>query len=260
MPQIDSISPYPVLDPAHPIAALSHLCALTVMAKAPRPGRVKTRLSPPLTLDQAAALNVEFLRDTTENLASIQHGAGLISYTPVGDEALFQSLLPDTFALVPQRGDAFGERLFAAAHDVLSIGYGAVCLIDSDSPTVPAAAFTQAVEALRRPGDRIVLGPSHDGGYYLIGMKDTHREPFENIAWSTNAVFSQTLQRCHDAGFEVVTLPIWYDVDDGMTLALLREELLNGVAPSFTTMAGYQARHTREILMQMESSGPAVSR
>ena len=141
-------SPYPILDPAHPIPALRHLCALTVMAKAPRPGRVKTRLSPPLTLDQTAALNICFLRDTTENLATVTHGAGLISYTPVGDEVLFAGLLPDTFALVPQRGDGFGERLLFAAQDILALGYGSVCLIDSDSPTVPAAAYAQAVQAL----------------------------------------------------------------------------------------------------------------
>ena len=259
MPQSNPKSLYCLLDPASPMAPLSHLCALTVMAKAPRPGRVKTRLSPPLTLPESARLNVAFLRDTTENLAGIPHSAGLLSYTPVGDEALFDGLLPSTFALIAQRGEAFGDRLFAAAQDVLTIGYGAVCLIDSDSPTVPAAVFRQAVEALRQPGDRIVLGPSQDGGYYLIGLKMTHREPFENITWSTASVFSQTLQQCHNAGLEVFILPVWYDVDDAQTLALLRDELLNDVKPSFTTMAGYSARHTRSILLQMDSSGIPVT-
>ena len=141
---------YPILDPAYPIPALGHLCALAVMAKAPKSGRVKTRLSPPLTLDQTAALNICFLKDTTANLATIPGSAGLISYTPVGDEGLFDGLLPGTFGLVAQRGDGFGERLLYAATDILAIGYGAVCLIDSDSPTVPAAAYVQAVEALKR--------------------------------------------------------------------------------------------------------------
>ena len=124
------------------------------MAKAPRPGKVKTRLSPPLTLDQTAALNIVFLKDTTENLASIPGAAGLISYTPVGDEALFAGLLPGTFALVAQRGNGFGERLLAAAQDILAIGYGAVCLIDSDSPTVPASrlpACRRGTRQTRRP-------------------------------------------------------------------------------------------------------------
>lgn len=248
---MSAASAYPILDPAQPIGALQHLCALTVMAKAPRAGRVKTRLSPPLTLEQTAELNIRFLRDTTENLASIPGTAGLISYTPVGDEALFAGLLPPTFALVPQRGDGFGERLFAAAEDILAIGYGAVCLIDSDSPTVPAAAYFQAVEALAAPGDRVVLGPSHDGGYYLIGMKQAHREPFERIAWSTAAVYAETMERCREATLEVVTLPTWYDVDDAATLEVLTAELLEGREPGYAALRGYGAPHTRALLAQM---------
>ncbi len=240
---------YPILDPAHPIPALGHLCALAVMAKAPKAGRVKTRLSPPLTLEQTAALNICFLKDTTANLATIPGSAGLISYTPVGDEALFDGILPETFGLVAQRGDGFGERLLYAAEDILAIGYGAVCLIDSDSPTVPAAAFVQAVEALQRPGDRVVLGPSHDGGYYLIGLKKAHSEPFERITWSTGSVFEETLERCREAGLEVVLLPTWYDVDDGGTLELLKVEVLEQRPPAFAQAHGYEAPKTKEFLV-----------
>jgi rSAM/selenodomain-associated transferase 1 len=249
---------YPVLDPAYPIAALAHLCALTVMAKAPRPGRVKTRLSPPLTLEQTAALNVRFLRDTCDNLATVPYAAGVISYTPVGDEALFDGLLPESFALAPQRGDAFGERLLAAAQDILAIGYGSVCLIDSDSPTVPREVFLQAVEALREPGDRIVLGPSNDGGYYLIGMKQPHSEPFERIAWSTGSVCAETIERCREAGLEVVLLPTWYDVDDAATLALLKQELLHETPPPFAARPGYAAPHTRALLLAMQYDPAAL--
>lgn len=249
-------SPYPVLDPSQPIGAavLGHLCALAVMAKAPRAGRVKTRLSPPLTLAQTATLNVAFLRDTTENLAGIVGGAGLVSYTPVGDEALFAGLLPEGFGLVAQRGDGFGERLLAAAEDILAIGYGAVCLIDSDSPTVPAEAYAAAVAALAGAGAerRVVLGPSDDGGYYLIGMRRAWREPFREITWSTGAVLAETVARCGGAGLEVVTLPTWYDVDDAATLAVLRAELLEGVLPQFARVAGYKAPHTRALLVAME--------
>ena len=258
----DPTSPYPILSPEHPIAALSHLCALTVMAKAPRVGKVKTRLSPPLTLEQTAALNVRFLQDTTENLAAIPGSAGLISYTPAGDEALFAGLLPETFALVLQRGEGFGERLLAAAQDVLAIGYGAVCLIDSDSPTVPARAYQQAVEALHKPGDRVVLGPSSDGGYYLIGLKQAHAEPFTRISWSTGSVLGETLTRCREAGLEVVLLPTWYDVDDAGTLHLLNEELLNDTPPAFgeqRPMTGYAAPHTKALLLAMQFDPNASS-
>ena len=242
---------YSILDPAKPLAARAGQCALAVMAKAPRAGKVKTRLAPPLTLDQAAELNVCFLRDTAENLAAVATAggaAGVISYTPVGEEALFDNLLPADFALIPQRGDGFGERLLATAHDLFSCGYGSVCLIDSDSPTVPAASFEQAVVELQREGDRIVLGPSEDGGYYLIGLKRVHPEPFADITWSTSSVFAETVAAANAAGIEVVILPLWYDVDDGEALELLTAELVRNVPPPFATLPGYRAEHTGAYL------------
>jgi rSAM/selenodomain-associated transferase 1 len=246
----------PVLNPSAEstaaMAARAGLCALAVMAKAPRPGRVKTRLSPPLTPQQAAELNVCFLRDTTENIAAVAGAAGLISYTPVGDEALFDGLLPGSFSLVAQRGDGFGERLLAAAEDILACGFASVCLIDSDSPTVPRAAFEQAVTELARPGDRIVLGPAADGGYYLIGLKRAHAAVFERIAWSTAAVYAETCERAREVGVDVVELPLWYDVDDADTLKILEAELLAGRAAGFAITSGYPAEHTRALLMNMD--------
>jgi rSAM/selenodomain-associated transferase 1 len=225
------------------------------MAKAPRPGKVKTRLSPPLTLDQTAALNICFLRDTTRNIASIPGAAGLISYTPAGDEALFNGILPKEFSLILQRGDAFGERLLAAAEDILACGYGSVCLIDSDSPTLPATALHQAVTELSKPGDRIVLGGSDDGGYYLIGLKLPHPAPFTSITWSTGTVYAETVERIHEAGIELVELPTWYDVDDAATLAVLEAELLQGIRPSFATVDGYNASSTRDYLAARAAGG-----
>lgn len=228
------------------------------MAKAPRAGKVKTRLAPPLTLDQSAALNICFLRDTTENIAAVSaagRSAGLICYTPVGDEAAFDNLLPPSFSLIPQRGDEFGERLLAAAQDILACGFGSVCLIDSDSPTVPAQAFEQAIVELARPGDRIVLGPSHDGGYYLIGLKQAHAEPFADIAWSTASVLAETIERAAAAKIEVVQLPLWYDVDDGATLAILCDELLEATQPVFAMSSGYPAPHTRDFLSEYKNGG-----
>src|ERR1700722_15158231 len=206
---------YTILDPANPLAKRASECALAVMAKAPRPGKVKTRLAPPLTLDQAAELNACFLRDTAANIGAVaasSPAAGVISYTPVGDEVFFNNLLPDDFVLIPQRGGDFGERLLATAQDLLSCGYGSVCLIDSDSPTVPAAAFEQAIAELAKPGDRIILGPAHDGGYYLIGLKRALPELFANIAWSTSTVFAETIVAAKAANLEAVILPLWYDV------------------------------------------------
>ncbi len=219
--------PYKILSPQTPDPSHAGKHALAIMAKAPRPGKVKTRLSPPLSLAQTAAINICFLEDTAHNLAMLGPDAfSLICYTPVGDEAAFDHLLPEHFALIPQRGDLFGERLLAAATDILACGFASVSLIDSDSPTVPHAAFAQAVEELAKPGDRIVLGPSHDGGYYLIGLKQPHPEPFDRISWSTASVAEETRQRCREASLPLVELPLWYDVDDAQTLALLNAEIL----------------------------------
>ncbi len=249
---------YPILSASRRLPRFAGRCALAVMAKAPRAGKVKTRLSPPLTLEQTAALNICFLKDTTENLATVAGATGLVCYTPVGDEAAFDGLLPEGFALIAQRGDGFGERLLAAAEDILACGFAAVCLIDSDSPTVPEAAFDRAVAELAREGDRVVLGPCEDGGYYLIGLKRAHPEPFTGISWSTGSVAEETRERCRAAGLDLVELPVWYDVDDAGTLRLLREELLDGVPPPFSLRRGHQAEHTREFLRALTTEERAT--
>lgn len=234
-------------------AARVGVCALAVMAKAPRAGKVKTRLQPPMSADEAAALNVRFLRDTAENIAGVagEGGSqGLICYTPVGDEEAFDDLLPDGFGLIAQRGDGFGERLLYATQDILSCGFGAVCLIDSDSPTLPGVALREAVRELNRPGERAVIGPSEDGGYYLIGMKRAETKLFERIAWSTENVYAQTVERAREAGMELVELPKWYDVDDAATLAVLERELIHDERPRFAAMEGYDAKWTREMLAE----------
>jgi rSAM/selenodomain-associated transferase 1 len=246
-------SRYPTLERGVQGTGLEEICALAVMAKAPRAGKVKTRLQPPLSAEAAAALNVCFLRDTAENIAAVasEGGAqGLICYTPVGDEVAFDGLLPEGFALIAQRGDGFGERLLRAAEDILSYGFGSVCLIDSDSPTLPSSALRTAVIALAKPGKQVIVGPSDDGGYYLMGMKRVEPLLFERIRWSTKHVYVETVERVHEAGLELVELPKWYDVDDASTLAVLERELLKGEGPGFATVSGFDARWTREFLAE----------
>src|SRR5204863_4606897 len=135
---------------------------------------------------EAASLNVCFLRDTTAAIASIvreETARGIAVYTPVGAESAYDAILPDEFQLLPQRGDALGERLAFATEDLLSLGFESVCLLDSDSPTVPPRAFLEAARMLAQEEDSIVVGPSDDGGYYLIGLKKLHWTLFENIQW-----------------------------------------------------------------------------
>jgi rSAM/selenodomain-associated transferase 1 len=226
-----------VVDPDRAAKKFGGCSALALMTKAPRAGEVKTRLVPPLTNEEAAQLNRRFLQDTGAAIAVCCGGltapnlgrsivCGIAVYTPVGAESDYTDILPADFSLLPQRGEDFGERLYFAAEDLFRCGFKAVCLIDSDSPTISAENFAKAIELLSLPGDRIVLGPCDDGGYYLIGLKRLHREVFERIDWSTEQVFEQTRQRATQIGVRVDELPRGFDVDNRATLHRLCDELL----------------------------------
>jgi rSAM/selenodomain-associated transferase 1 len=221
-----------VLDSWVPDPSARDLCALAIMTKAPRAGRVKTRLVPPLMPHEAAALNVCLLRDTAAAIAQVvgKTARGVAVYTPLGSEADYIGVLPTAFELVPQRDGTFGERLALAAEDLFRIGFSSVCLIDSDSPTVGPEIYAAAVSELLKPGDHAVLGPSDDGGYYLIGLKQNHPNLFKDIDWSTERVLDQTIGRAAKQSLEVKLLPSGFDVDDHATLQRLCDELLGHTA------------------------------
>ena len=219
-------------------------CVLGLMAKAPFAGEVKTRLVPPLTSQEAAALNICFLRDMAANIHSIRESHGFVVYTPLGSESAFDGILPEGFELLAQRGPSLGDRLCNATDDLLKQGYSAVCLINSDSPTLPKSILIRAIESLMKDGDRVVLGAAEDGGYYLIGLKYAHRNLFNDIAWSTPDVLSRTKQRAAEIDLPVELLTPWYDVDDAETLTRLCEELF--FMPSAN--GAYPAPHTRAFL------------
>ena len=101
-------------------------------------------------------------------------------------------------------------------------------MVNSDSPTLPTSLLVTTAEILSRPGDRVVLGPSTDGGYYLLGVKARHRRLFEDVSWSTERVARQTRDRAAEIGIPVYLLPAWYDVDDVNTLRTLHAELFEG--------------------------------
>ena len=229
------------------------ICAMAVMAKAPRPNHAKTRLVPPLTPHQAASLSACFLRDTTENIREADCSvplAGYVAYAPAGAEALFDGMLAKGTGLVladgsiaaPAGVDGFGRCLFHAVVSLLGQGYGAVCLVNSDSPTLPTAYLQRAAAALAQPGEQVVLGASDDGGYYLIGLKAPHATLFQDIAWSTDKVATQTLTRAAMSGLDVVALPMWFDVDDAGSLARLTEELSRPADGGPTPYAAHATR------------------
>src|ERR1700709_2834255 len=190
-------------------------CAIGVMAKPPRPGFSKTRLCPPLCPEQAAALSAAFLRDVTDNIALAGRQVpitGYIAYAPEGQEARFDGLLApgtglllaDGSPLMPPNVQGFGRCLLHAILAMLARGHGSAVVLNSDSPTLPTALLVRAAQALAVSGERVVLGPADDGGYYLLGMKAAHAHLFADIAWSTDSVAETTRLRAAALGLGVV--------------------------------------------------------
>jgi rSAM/selenodomain-associated transferase 1 len=217
------------------MTALS-LCAIAVMAKAPQAGRSKTRLTPRLSPAQAAGLSAAFLRDITENIAAAARAErieGFIAYAPAGTEGLFDGhlalgtglILADGTPPMPDDVTGFGRCLLQAIDTLLAQGYSAAVVLNSDSPTLPTGYLVRTAALLAAPGDRAVLGPAEDGGYYLLGLKQAHAHMFADISWSTEHVAAQTRARAAEIGLELVEVPPWYDVDDEAALERLVAEL-----------------------------------
>jgi uncharacterized protein len=202
------------------------------MAKAPDSGRVKTRLAPVLRAEEARALSACFLTDTTDMLAAAGREAaidGYIAFAPAGAEASFAPIIAPGTGLVladghidpPAGVEGFGRCLLQAARSLFARGYGAVGLLNADSPNLPASIIIDAARLLADSQDRVVLGACDDGGYYFIGMKAPHAGPFTAIDWSTDRVAAQTRARAAERGLPIIELPVWYDVDDPASLAQL---------------------------------------
>jgi uncharacterized protein len=236
-------------------------CAIAVMAKAPRTGQVKTRLVPPLTHDLAAQLSAGFLRDITENIRAAGRGLaiqGYIAYAPAEFETLFDGLLAPGTRLVladgtgemPLRVRGFGRCLLHATEALFAKEFESVCLLNSDSPNLPTALLLRAAETLAPAGDRVVLGPAEDGGYYLIGMKAAHAHLFEDIDWSTERVADQTRDRVRELGLDLVELAPWYDVDDHAALSRLIRDMSGTVThPNLTP---YPAPATADCIERLD--------
>lgn len=198
--------------------------ALFIMARRPAAGASKTRLCPPLSPAEAAALYACFLADVIDR---VRDAAGLvaglvpgIAFTPAEAGAHFAALAPG-FDLVPQMGATLGERLDGVLGGALSRGYGQVAAVNSDSPSLPAAYLAQAFAALDDPAADVVLGPCDDGGYYLIGWKRSHPALVREVGMSAADTLAQTLAAATRAGLRVALLPPWYDVDTPADLARL---------------------------------------
>jgi uncharacterized protein len=199
--------------------------AVAIMAKTPLSGQVKTRLCPPLSHGEAAQLYQCFLRDKIAQVNILPRVAPVVSYTPPESQPLFKDLTPPHFLLLPQHGDDLGARIVFTFDQLFRQGYTQVIVIDSDTPTLPTAYLEQALRLIAAHQNDVVLGPTEDGGYYLIGLRRLHRELFERMPWSTSQVFPETRRRSDQAGLTVACTESWYDVDTPEDLARLKESL-----------------------------------
>lgn len=222
--------------------------ALIIVGKAPEAGITKTRLVPPLSATEAADLYRGFLLDCVE--VGLGLGWERVSVVhPIGSRHALAGLLPPSICLLEQPGSGLADALSHAFASHLAEGFQHVVLIGSDNPTLPSRLIEEARGALDEHD--VCIGPSTDGGYYLIGLREPHLGVFEDIDWSTARVYAQTLANARRLDLRVHAAPTWYDVDEPADLEHLEREL--AISP-----AGV-ARNTRRVLarLQLQPRAPA---
>lgn len=198
--------------------------ALVVMLKVPVAGKVKTRLTPPLKKEDAARLYKCFIQDIFSRISTLNGIDIIAAYTPKNLAERIKRIVPVNTMLIPQKGNDLGERLQNIFSQLFSIGYKKVAIIGTDSPDLPVEYIKKSFSSLNK-NTSIVIGPSRDGGYYLIAMSRYSEEVFKDIPWSTNTVFKKTLEKAKKAGLLPALLPEWYDVDETDDLKTLRENM-----------------------------------
>ena len=199
-----------------------------VFAKNPVPNQVKTRLVPTLSPEQAATLYTAFLVDWCETLAKLPDVDLIVAYTPTAARSDLQALIGDDAIYIPQIGIDLGERLASATQWAAEHKYTKILLVGSDSPTLPISYISKALTLL--DSRDITIGPSTDGGYYLIGFSAetldiTVPRIFEEIVWSTADVFQQTVAHIRSLKSTFGLLPPWYDIDTAEDLAFLQAHI-----------------------------------
>jgi len=207
----------------------THANALAVMAKEPVAGQVKTRLLPALTADQAAELSRALLVDQLHHLVSLDNAELYLAFAPAEAGAAMAKLAPAPFRLFAQEGDDLGARMTHVFERLRAEGHRNMVLIGSDLPPVPLDYFATAFAALDAAGARVVLGPSRDGGYYLVGMNRLTPKIFAAMTWSHDQVLAQTTARLDDLKIEFEILATWFDVDTIEDLRCLKSQLPPGL-------------------------------
>jgi uncharacterized protein len=226
--------------------------AIVVMLKAPRAGRVKTRLSPPLAAEDAAELAACFIEDTLRQ-ALRSTGQVIIAYDPPDGFPELQAYAPAGVQWLVQEGGDLGRRQDAAITCAAVQGFGPIALVGTDSPTLPARHVASALTSLEQSAADLVLGPTRDGGYYLLGVRRPVSGLFGGVAWSAGGVCRQVEQNAAALGLRVELLPPWYDVDTSEDLRRLWEELCRSPEARAQASATYhwlQARSAGDPLFR----------
>jgi rSAM/selenodomain-associated transferase 1 len=201
--------------------------ALIVFAKVPQPGKVKTRLCPPLTPDEAADLYAALLADALDQYAAL--GPDVRLYLGGDLDAVPAELRTSAGSVHAQQGEGLGARMQRAQLETFAAGYDQCALIGTDHPTLPSAFVEHAFESLAEPRS-IALGPTEDGGYYLLAVNHFFPSLFAGMLYSHARVFDETLARAAAEDAHVTVLPPWYDVDDAASLSRLHADLDAGDA------------------------------
>jgi rSAM/selenodomain-associated transferase 1 len=206
--------------------------AVVVMARSPEGARPpKTRLTGVLPDERdRRRLYAAFLSDVVATCRTIDEVTVRVAYTENGGTTGFDTVGVADDELLPQRGADLGERERGVFEDLFRDGFSPVVMVGSDVPTLPAKRVIEALDRLRAPGDRVVLGPANDGGYYLIGLAartgdGTVPDLFTGVRWSTEWARDDTLRAADRCGLTVELVGDWYDVDDAASLTRLRREL-----------------------------------
>ncbi|HPV06972.1 MAG TPA: TIGR04282 family arsenosugar biosynthesis glycosyltransferase [Aggregatilineales bacterium] len=219
--------------------------AVVLMAKAPLPGEVKTRLTPRLTAFQAAELYRCFLLDAVEQAQEVCGADVVLAYAPANGLHLLPAEVRSAVPCIPQPGGHLGERMRGVFEALFALGYESVVMTGTDLPTLPPRYTGAAFDLLEDAP--VVLGPGLDGGYYLLGLRGVLPDVFEGIEWSTSRVFQQTYERLHRLGHAVRCTPPWYDVDnaDDLDRLITHLTLLQGCR------AAQLPRHTTAWLQRV---------
>lgn len=209
------------------------------MMKAPRPGLVKTRLVPPLSQNEAALLATCFAQDVVNRVLRLI-GDVIIAYYPVDSRAELEPILPVQVTWVEQRGEDLGSRLNEVSIKAYSQGFSPIVFVGTDSPTLPDSFISAAIDSLTAEESDVVLGPTEDGGYYLIGLNRPSSELLEGVAWSSSRTYTETAANAARLRMRLLELPLWYDVDTPTDLERLQREMLSEVEAQKNAPATYQ--------------------